>query len=122
MHAFACVDLALAIQRQMIGILRHQYVGEKAGTSKAACDRSARCRGLGNLLAVHARELLTYVTNDLVALGHILNHLAHIFSKMAQLTTTGRACTRALMHDLLARQMRRKGLPMWLLRRLFRCR
>jgi hypothetical protein len=54
--SLARVHLALAIEREMIGILRHQNVRQQSGTGQPTRNRSARSRGLHDLLAMPAAQ------------------------------------------------------------------
>jgi len=48
---FAIEDLALAVKRQMVGILADHHMGEQAGAGTAAFDRARGRRGLDDALA-----------------------------------------------------------------------
>ena len=52
--AVALEDLALAIQRQVVGIFVDQNMGEQARTGTPAFDRARRQRGLGEAIATRA--------------------------------------------------------------------
>ncbi|SRR6266568_2789761 len=54
--SLARVHLALAIEREMIGILRHQNVRQQSGTGQPTRNRSARSRSLHDLLAMPAAQ------------------------------------------------------------------
>jgi hypothetical protein len=59
--AFARIDVALTIERQMQAILGEQHMGEQPRPGAPTRDRVRWCRRLGDLLARPAGELLTYV-------------------------------------------------------------
>src|SRR5690606_38909075 len=61
LHPGSRVDLLLAVQRQMVGILRHQYMSQQARGCDALVDDLSRHRCLGQRLALAARPLASDV-------------------------------------------------------------
>jgi hypothetical protein len=57
-------DLGLAIERQMVVVLRHQDLGQKPGSGTAAGDRMLRRRSGDNRIASPARQLLANMADD----------------------------------------------------------
>jgi hypothetical protein len=50
-ETFTGIDLALAVQRKVVGVHRHQQMRQRGGSGAAARDRHRRCRGLGGRIA-----------------------------------------------------------------------
>jgi hypothetical protein len=67
-------------EANIICILRHQNMGQQAGSGKSAVDRPARRRGLHNHVAAGAAHLGTHMADDLEAGWDILQHLGDIFA------------------------------------------
>ena len=59
---------ALAIEREMIGILRHQNVRQQTGTGQPTRNRPAGSRCLHDLLAMRAAQLRAHMANHLETL------------------------------------------------------
>ena len=57
-HAFASEAVGLAVERLVLPILLEEQHGEEAGPGPSARNNVEGCRGLRDLLAVPARELL----------------------------------------------------------------
>ena len=104
----ACVDLALAVQRQVIDVFRDQHMRQEAGTRQSSGDRSARRRRLHDLLAGGATELRPDVADYLEPRRHVFQDLGDILAKGPQSPATGRAVAGGLMHDDLAWQALRQ--------------
>lgn len=104
-HALPGVDLALPIQRQMIGILGHQHVGEQAGARQAAGDRPRRGFALHDTIAARAHQLRPNVPDYSEARWHVLQHLRGVFTQPPHRAAAVRARADCLVNDLLARQM-----------------
>ncbi len=113
LNAFTGVDRALPVQRQMIGILGHQDVGEQARACHTARDRPRRRFALHDPLAAGARQLGPNVPDHPEARGHILQHLRAVLAQAAQGTATSRAAAGGLVDDLLARQVVRQRPTCW---------
>src|SRR6266571_1306221 len=47
LHSLTGIDLALTVEREMVGILRNQNMRQQARTSQSARNRPTRCRSLG---------------------------------------------------------------------------
>ena len=105
-HALAGVDVGLAVQGQMVAVLRDQHVGDQARARTAALDRQARHRRLRNRLAVAAAQLRPHVHHDLEVRGNIFQHLALLVADLAQaFGPARRADAGAGVGDDLARKM-----------------
>ena len=83
--AFARIDGALTIERQMQAVFGEQDMGEQRGPGTSARDRVRWRRRLGDRLAGPAGELLAHVLdhfplarNELQRLGHVLADLAQV--------------------------------------------
>lgn len=63
--AFAGIDIGLAVQRQVVGVLGHQYVDEQSRTRPPALDRQGRHRRLRDRLANTADDLGADMPDDL---------------------------------------------------------
>ena len=74
------IDLALPMQRKMIAVLTHQNVRQQPRPGPATRDRSARCFGLQDAIALRAAQLGTHVTYHHEAGGHVLQHLRDILT------------------------------------------
>ena len=109
LDALAGVDLALAVQRQVVGVLGHQHMGEQPRRGAAAADRQARRRGLGDGLAAAAGELRPDMPDHAEPARQVVQHLGHVLAEAAQRAAAGRAGMRlgAVLHHL-ARQVLRQ--------------
>jgi hypothetical protein len=56
-NALPGIDLALAVQWQMVTIFRHEYMSQEAWPCESSGDRPTRCRRLNDLLTRRAAEL-----------------------------------------------------------------
>jgi len=115
LDAGPAVDHALPVQGQVIGILRHQDMGEQARPRPAARDRQRRRRHLRDRLARPAAHPRPDVHHHLEVRGHVFEHLALVLAEPAQ---AGAAARRAdagrVVHHALARQHgRTKACPLW---------
>lgn len=109
-HAFTGVAFGLSVEGLMLAVFFEDDHGEQAWSCPSPRDRVEGCRGLGDLLAGPARELLPdrldhlpLARNDLERLGDVLAHLRDAIGPAA-----GTAAVR-LNHHALARQMLREG-------------
>lgn len=102
---FSRVDLSLAIQRQVVAVLRHEHVGQQPRAGPPALDRQRRQRRLGDALAGPAGELWPDVPDHLEARWHVFEHLGHVLAERAQIAAALRAGAGGGVHHLLARQM-----------------
>ena len=114
----AGVNLALAIERQMVAVLRHQQMCERARRGTAARSRHRRRRGLRDGIARGAGIFRPDVTDDLEVPGHVVQHFGHVLAELrhspAAIGTGARTVIGRLMHDLLPRQMIGQRLALWL--------
>ena len=83
-EALAVEDLALAVKRQMVGILADQNVGEQARTGTAALDRARRQRGLHEAFAAGAGKARPDNAVHDEAAGNVFQLLGHILADPAQ--------------------------------------
>jgi hypothetical protein len=113
-QAFPGVDLGLAMQRQVVTVLRHQQMCQQARCGAATWRGHRRCRGLGNGVARIAGIFRPDVADDLEVPGHVVEHLSDVFTQSghapAACGTGAGAVVGRLMHHLLARQMIRQRL------------
>jgi transposase InsO family protein len=91
--AGAGIDVALAIQRQVIAELRRQHVRKQSGARPATADWQGWCRRLGDRLAGPARELHTHMANDAERGRPIVQHLAHVLAETAEFWTVAAVAT-----------------------------
>ena len=114
--AFPPVAFRLPVERLVLPVLLEQHHGEKARAGEAAWQHMERRRGLADLLACPARELLPDVLQHLPLPRH---HLQRLGDVLAELGEPGRPATRAggrtRNDDPLARQIFGEGLARRLL-------
>ena len=75
------IDLALAIQRQMVAIFRHQQVRQRGRCGTTAWRRHRRRRSLRDGVARIAGKLRPHVTNDLEVPRHVIQHLGDVLAQ-----------------------------------------
>jgi hypothetical protein len=109
LQTFAGIDLALAIQRQVVGVFRHQQVRQHGRCSAAARRRHRRGGRLGNGIARPAGKFRPDVADDLKMPRHVIQHLGHVLAELSHAAAAGGAgagfVTGGLVHHLLAGQM-----------------
>jgi len=103
--AFARVDVALAMERQMQAILGKQQMGEQPWPPTPTRDRVRGRRRLRDLLARPARELLAHVLDHLPLARDELQRLGHILAELVQNAAAAWTGARPRIDDALARQM-----------------
>src|ERR1700733_6179364 len=86
-HALAGVNLRLPVQWQVIAELGNDDVGQKCWSGKTAFNRPRWRRRFDDAVAALAAELRPHMTNDLEAVGNILQLLRDVFAKLPQLAT-----------------------------------
>ena len=84
LDAFAGEDLGLAIERQVIIVLRDGDMREQAGAGPPAGDRVIGCRRCHDRVAGPARQLLAHMPDHLKAAGHVIEGLGDLFADPAQ--------------------------------------
>lgn len=113
LDAFACIDLALAVQGNVICVLAYQHMTQQARPGQAAGNRPPGRWRLNNGLALGACVLWTHMADHLEARRHHLQHFGHVLAKKAQGTIAARAGAPFsigwLVHDGLAWQVSGKG-------------
>ncbi len=82
--AFPLVDLRLPVQRQVIGILRHQHMRQQPRSGQATIDRAARRRLLHDAVAAAAAQLRPHLADHLEVRRHVLEHLGDVFAELPQ--------------------------------------
>ncbi len=92
--ALAGEDLGLAIERQMIVVLRYDDMGEQPRPGAAAGDRVIGRRRCDHGVAGAARQLLADMPDHLEAAGHVVEGLGHILADLAQRAAAGRTGAR----------------------------
>jgi hypothetical protein len=91
-HALAGKPLGLTVEGLVLPVLLEQQHREEAGASPSARHDVERCRGLGNLLAVPAREPLSHCLDDLPRPRDHLKRLGYILAQLGQMAAiAGRA-------------------------------
>ena len=114
---FACIDLALPIQRAVVSVFAHHYVGNQTSTGHATINRTARCRCLGHRVALGAGKLRTDVADDLETAGLVVQHFGHVLPNLLQPRAAGAAfaigCAGAVNH-IFAGEVRRQSALRWL--------
>ena len=117
-NALSGIDLALAIQRQMIDKLRHQQMRERGWCRTATWCRHCRGWGLGDRITGGAGIFRPDVADHLEVARHIIQNLGDVLTQfghaLAAVGTLAGAILGWLMHHLLARQMLRQWLALWL--------
>ena len=81
----ALEDLALAVKRQVIGILIDQHMGEKTRSRPAPFDRAAWQRGLGEAIAARTGHPGPHDAVHDKAAGDVFQFFGHILAQPAQL-------------------------------------
>ena len=106
--AFAGVDCALAVERQMQAVLREQDVRQELRPGAATRDRVRRRRRLGDRLARAARELLAHMLDHLPLPRDHLQRLGHVLAQLVQSAAAARAGRGRRIDHALARQVIRQ--------------
>lgn len=113
----ACEDLRLPIERHMVGVFRHDHIGDERFGRDAAFDQARRRRRLDHtsdsvgarLLAMPAGVFQPPRYEHAQLRRNLVEPLGALFADLMQLAATARARLRIwLDDDLLARQMRRQ--------------
>src|SRR3990170_5291136 len=106
LDTFAGIAIALAVEWLVRSELLEQQHRQEAGAEQSAGRDMERCRGLGDLLAIPARELLPDGLDHLPLAGDDLERLGDILTQLAQtIGTTARAGLWRGDDDAVARQM-----------------
>jgi len=105
LDAFAGEDLGLAIERQVVVVLRYGDVREQAGAGAPAGDHMIGRRRCHHRVAGPARQLLAHMPDHLEAAGHVIEGLGHLFADPAQGAAAMRAGAGGRVPHLFARQM-----------------
>src|SRR5689334_1254607 len=82
--AFALVDLALTMERQVQAILGEQDMGQQLGPCTPACNRMRGGWRLGDRFASPANELLAHVLDHLPLAWNELQRLGDVLADLAQ--------------------------------------
>jgi len=105
-HPFAGKPLGLTVEGLVLPVLLEKQHREEAGASPPARHDVERRRGLGDLLAVPARELLAHCLDDLPRPRDHLERLGYILAQLGQAAATaGRARAWRRDDDTFAGQM-----------------
>ena len=113
--ALAGEDLGLAIERQMVVVLRDQDVRQQPRAGATAGDRVIRRWRRHHRVASPAGELLADVPDHLEAAGHVIEGLGRVLANPPQRAAAARASWAGAMHHLLARQVLGQRPAGWLL-------
>jgi hypothetical protein len=103
--ALAGEDLGLAVERQVVVVLRDDDVRQQPGAGAATGDRVVGRRGRDHRLAGPAGELLAHVPDHLEAARHIVEGLGRLLADPAQSGAAIGAGAGGGMQHLFARQM-----------------
>src|SRR5215472_109400 len=71
----------------MVSVLRNDDMGQQTWCGKAAFNRRRWCRCFDDSIAAHAGELRSDMSDDLEALGDVLQLLRNVFTKLSELTS-----------------------------------
>jgi hypothetical protein len=85
--ALALEHLALAVEGQVVAVLRHQDVGEEAGTRPASLDRARGQWRLHEALAARAGEPRTHDAVHDEAARHVLELFGDVLPQAPQVAT-----------------------------------
>lgn len=102
-------DTFLAIQRQVIGVLRHEHLGEQSGRGQSLVDDVGRHRRLGERLAVLAHPLAAHMALDREYARRVVELLGHILADAFHLAAATALGVLWFVVDFAARQPRRQG-------------
>ncbi|SHF60822.1 hypothetical protein SAMN02745223_03094 [Devosia limi DSM 17137] len=83
-HAFTAIALDLPVERLMLPVLLEQHHRQQTWTGPAARHHMERRRGLADLLAVPAGDLLTHRLDDLPLARDHLERLGDVITDPAQ--------------------------------------
>ena len=103
--ALAGEDLGLAVERQMVVVLRYDEVREQPSAGTATRDRVIGRRRRDHRVAGPAGQFLANVPDDLEAARHVIEGLGHVLADPAQSAAATGAGAGGRMQHLFARQM-----------------
>jgi hypothetical protein len=107
--AFALIDLALTIERQVQAVLGEQDMGEQLGPCASTRNRVRGSRWLGDRFAGPAGDLLAHVLDHLPLPRDEFQRLGHVLADLAQsVVATAWAGRRHRIDNTLPRQMLRQ--------------
>ena len=110
-HALLGIALRLPVQRLMLTKLLEQHHRQQAGPRPAAGNHMERRRGLADLLAITASELLADVLDHLPGFRDHLQRLGDVLAEPGQPRAAAAGAGHRSRHDHpLARQMLRERL------------
>ena len=101
----ACKDGFLAEQRQMVGVLGHQHLGQQTRGGDAFVDHMGLDRCLSDGFALRARPLAADVALHREHARHIVEFLGHVFTDAFHRTATGAGGRLGLVADFASRQV-----------------
>ena len=93
-------DGFLPVQRQVVGVLGHQHLGQQAAGGNALVDHMSSHRHLGDALALRAGPLATDVALHREHAGNIVELLGDVFANAFHRTATGAGGGVGLVADL----------------------
>ena len=114
-NALAGEDLGLAVERQVVVVLRHDDMGKQSCPGAAAGNRMVGCRRGNYRVAGAAGELLADVPDHLEPTGHIIERFGDILADPPKRAAARGTGARRRMRHFLARQVVRQGAPCRLL-------
>lgn len=92
-EAVTLEDLALAVERQMIGIFAHQHMGEETRTRPTALDGAGRQRSLDEPLAARTGQPRPHDPVHDEAARDVFQLLGHVLADPAQASALGVSST-----------------------------
>lgn len=108
----ALEDRLLAVQRQVVQVLRHQHLGQQACGRQAFVDDVRGYWRLHELLAALAHPLAADVALDRERAGLVVQLLGDVFADALHRCTAAAGGVLGLVADLTARQVRRQLLAL----------
>ncbi len=112
-NALAGIHAALAIQRQMVTILRHQYMRQQPRSGQSSGERPVRRRGLNDAVTGRTREPGANMPDHTEARGHVFENFGNVLAQCLQGAATVRAAViRRPVFDRFARQVIGQGLTL----------
>ena len=107
-HPVAGEDLGLAIQRQVVVVLRHDDMSQQTRPGAAAGDRVIGRRRRNHRIAGPAGQFLAEVPDHLEAARHVIEGLGDLLADPAQRAAADGASARRGMSDILSGQVFRQ--------------
>jgi hypothetical protein len=114
-HPGAGEDLGLAIERQVVVVLRYHDMGEQPRPGAPARNRVVRCRRRNHRVAGPARQRRANMPDHLEPAGHVIEGLGHLVADLAQRPAATGTSAWCGMPQILSGQVFRQWAPRRLL-------